>query len=376
MTAGTPGADPGAALAVVLDAVWWTRGPESNRQVMRSMVRTWLAEHPADAITLAVRAGDEETVRAEVGGGVRLLPLRSPVHGLAVALELPLVARRRRVPGVFVVHNFTPVAGRAVTFLHDVLFQEHPEWFTRRERLYFAAMPWLARRARAVVTSSRTEQGRIRRHNPRLAVVEAVGLTVHDDLVAARPERPALPGALDLDRGFFLTVARLNIRKNLQLVIDACDDPRVRALGLPVLVVGESSGRAAAASPAVARLEREGRVHFTGFVSTAQLRWLYANAAAFVCTSLDEGFGLPPVEAATFGCPVVVTDAPVFRETMGTAAAYVDPADAAQLAATMVDAVAGRTPKPAEVPATTWPAIVARLREIAAAAAERSAGEH
>jgi alpha-1,3-rhamnosyl/mannosyltransferase len=61
-----------------------------------------------------------------------------------------------------------------------------------------------------------------------------------------------------------------------------------------------------------------------GFVEDWELATLYENALALVMPSLDEGFGLPILEAMACGCPVACSDIPPFREVGGDAAAFFD----------------------------------------------------
>jgi len=63
-------------------------------------------------------------------------------------------------------------------------------------------------------------------------------------------------------------------------------------------------------------------------VKDGLLPGLYAGASLFVFPSLYEGFGLPPVEAMSFGCPVLSSDASCLPEILGAAAEYFDPYDA------------------------------------------------
>ena len=70
-------------------------------------------------------------------------------------------------------------------------------------------------------------------------------------------------------------------------------------------------------------------IHVSG--SDETLSGYYTNAEALIYPSLYEGFGLPPVEAMHFGCPVISSYAPPMPEILGNAALFFDPADPAQL---------------------------------------------
>lgn len=67
------------------------------------------------------------------------------------------------------------------------------------------------------------------------------------------------------------------------------------------------------------------RVRFLGRMSDADLGREYQSAACFVFPSLLEGFGLPVLEAQINGCPVALSDIPVFHEVAGDAAVFFDP---------------------------------------------------
>ena len=69
------------------------------------------------------------------------------------------------------------------------------------------------------------------------------------------------------------------------------------------------------------------QVRLLEYVPTDSLRYLYRGAYCLVFPSLYEGFGLPPIEAMNFGCPVVTSNASCLPEVCGNAALYVDPYD-------------------------------------------------
>lgn len=68
-------------------------------------------------------------------------------------------------------------------------------------------------------------------------------------------------------------------------------------------------------------------VVFTGYLSDGEKYAMYENAAAFVFPSIYEGFGIPPLEAMAFGCPVVCSNAASLPEVVGAAAELVNPLD-------------------------------------------------
>ncbi|MCJ1694904.1 glycosyltransferase [Rathayibacter caricis] len=269
-------------------------------------------------------------------------------------------------------HNYTPLGRSSVTFIHDLLFEVEPSWFSFAERLYFWPMSRLAVRAVAVATSSRTEAARMERLHPGLSPVHPIGLAVATELRAAVPSRPTSVAGLE---SFALSVGRLNARKNLVNAILGTHASGRLSPSSPLLVVGsaEYSGVGAALPPAVERLVDERSVVFLGRVSDGELRWLYEHAAVTIYCSLDEGFGLPPVEAAAFGSPLVVSDRPIFRETVREHAVFADPLDPASIAAA-VDSTWGTRGRgrggrsPVEY---SWIETVDRLRELCATAASR-----
>lgn len=66
-------------------------------------------------------------------------------------------------------------------------------------------------------------------------------------------------------------------------------------------------------------------MEFLGRVPDSLMSRLYSNAIAFIFPSLYEGFGLPPLEAISFGCPVIGSDIEVLHEIYGNSMLYFDP---------------------------------------------------
>ncbi|MFV9426884.1 glycosyltransferase family 4 protein [Microbacterium sp. S1037] len=79
------------------------------------------------------------------------------------------------------------------------------------------------------------------------------------------------------------------------------------------------------------------RVHFAGYVSDAQLRWLYENASVYAFPSFFEGFGLPGLETMRHGCPVASSSATCLPEVYGDAARYFPPGDVQRMARALAE---------------------------------------
>jgi glycosyltransferase involved in cell wall biosynthesis len=346
------------SMRILFDGFWWVDGPVSNKQVMREFILAWERSFPQDDLVVAVPRADLEAVRSALPSRVLLVGTRLRPQGISAILELPFLARRLRADRI-VTHNFSPLFGRSAVFVHDLMFVTHPEWFTATERAYFALMPLTLGRASWILTSSQSEADRIGGIAKRR--VDAIGLGLARGLELAVPRRPA---GLDGSDEFLLSVGRINARKNLGVAIEAAVRSGVVNPRTPLVVVGEPEGKRAELGPSVAEAVETGAVRFLGFIEDDELAWLYARARVFVFLSLDEGFGMPTLEAAHFGAPVVASDIPVFREILGERARYVDPVDVQAAAVSIRTAYEAGRQEPADIQALgySWELSAARMR--------------
>ena len=350
------------SLRILFDAYWWQSGPPSGRNVLTSLVDAWVQEFPGDEVTVALPPGlDRGSTVPLVPDSVAVRNFHVPLQALAASVELAAA----RGYDVVLAQNFTPVRSDALraTFVHDAMFQEHPEWFTRTERQYLAAIPALARGADLVFTSSESEKERIVRFNAGLAgATKAVGLGLATGFAAAQATPPS--DAPEPGR-FLLAVGRLNVRKNLEFLVDALDRAGVISPELPLLVVGVADG-AAGQSVAFDRAVRAGSVVVCGYLPDGELKWLYANCAAFVFPSLDEGFGLPLIEAASVGAPIALSSIPSFKE-FGLIGNFFDPRDGQSVVEAVTRALeegrAGAAASAGLVERYTWKATVRAMRD-------------
>ena len=310
----------------------------------RTGVGLWVARlvealadrHGADTLDITVFSSSwrDRLVRT-LPAGVTRVDRRIPVgllNWLWHRAEWPPV--ESLAPGPFdVVHSPSPLliparrAARLVT-IHDVDFLRHPEHGAREiRRDYPALAPGHAHRAdRVVVPSAHTGDEVARRLDlPRSQIV------VCPNGAPDWPARIHAPAS-----GHLLFVGTLAPRKNVDRLLTAYAQLRERRPNVPPLVlVGRSTPESA---PTLARLTRRplaGHVRHAGYVDEHELRMLYEQAVLLVLPSLDEGFGIPALEAMTVGVPVVAATRGALPEVVGEAGLLVDPLDVSAL----VDAI-------------------------------------
>jgi glycosyltransferase involved in cell wall biosynthesis len=266
--------------------------------------------------------------------GARVIDRRIPVRILNYLwhrLEWP--PAEMLAGDVDVTHSAHPLlmparnAAQIVT-IHDLFFLAHTHDTgaeIRRDYPVLAASH--ARRAHAVITSTQYGRSQI---IERLAVageriyVCPPGAPVWRTL----GQQPNVPSD-----GCILFVGTLEPRKNVGALLDAYERLVSRRADMPRLVL---AGRAtAAASSWLARIKNvplAGRVTHVGYVDDHAREDLYRSARVLVMPSLDEGFGLPALEAMSAGVPVIVSSRGSLPEVVQDAGAQVDPSNTDSLA--------------------------------------------
>ncbi len=286
----------------------------------------------------AVRLHQAEGFRAGKTAAARLT-------ALAKAALRPSPLSRQFDPEMQVVHypltlRLPRVSQPTVMTIYDLIHHDHPEFFTRPERVWRAlSYDRPAKHATLVITLSRHARGRI---IDQLGVDESRVVSIpwaaDDERFSpqAAGDDDEIAAPLDLPERFLFYPASLWVHKNhakLLAALGGIDDE-----DLHLVLTGATYDREDELLWAPAREHGvEERVHHLGFVEERALPVLYRRATAMVFPSLYEGFGTPPLEAMASGCPVASTTEASLADVCGDAVVRLDPEDPDQMATAIAE---------------------------------------
>lgn len=250
-------------------------------------------------------------------------------------------------PAVYSYFPLYPKSKLVVTF-HDAIAERHPNLIfpSRTSRCFWGLKTWLARRqADLIVTvSDFARRSLIKQWNldpERVQVIQEGASSVFkpngdSERLARILGRLGLPS----DAPYLLHVGGLSPHKNLEFLIDVFAEIVAAPKHSPtkLLLVGDCSGDNFYSSvdsvrERIDRLQMASQVILTGYMSDSDLACLYNGALALVFPSLEEGFGLPAVEAMSCGLPVIASKAGSLPEVVGTAGLFFEPGKPRELRA-------------------------------------------
>lgn len=212
-----------------------------------------------------------------------------------------------------------------VLTIHDLVWKHAGETMRPLSRaVEQRLMPQAIRLADRIIADSRSTAADIEAEFPLARGRVRVVHLGSSSLPAPQP-REALRG-LGIEKPYVLFVGTLEPRKNLARLLAAYARLPEGLRGRFQLVVAGGKGWGGVELLSLsAELGLTGDICVTGFVTDAQLATLYAHARLLAMPSLYEGFGLPLIEAMSFGVPVLTSNTSSMPEVAGEAAVLVDP---------------------------------------------------
>ena len=256
-----------------------------------------------------------------------------PWHSVSEQLVMPGICANEHLDLLHVPYHNPPVLypGRIAVTIHDLTILHfatgkattlpYPVYALKRFG-YRIILSMAIRRASPVIAVSETTKQEILDHfsvNPANIAVTYEGCSViaGDKRLISEP--------------YFLYVGNAYPHKNVETLLTAFD--KVSA-GHTLVLVGKDDYF----YRRLRSMVRNPKVRFFGDADDQTLGNLYTYATAAVFPSFMEGFGLPAVEALASGCPVMVSDIPIFHEILTNQATYFDPRSADEVSATLTEA--------------------------------------
>jgi len=292
---------------------------------------------PAAYETFAV-SGPFRPIRVEVSAPIAQAASWEGRRSMRDMLRMGLAVRRQAVDLFFfpTSYSYFPVLSRVPVLVcfHDTIPESDPKFHFRswREMLSWRIKTYLAvAQAGLVLTvsdySRRCLIEKLKVDPTRVRVVPEAASPVFRRLEVPRPGNP-----------YLLYVGGFNPHKNVGALLNAFGRLATRWPELRLVLAGDFRsdsfrGTAGALEARARDLGLAGRVEFTGWVPDEELCRLYNGATLVVLPSLEEGFGLPALEAMACGAPVIASAGHAFDEVVADAGVLVDARNEAVLAA-------------------------------------------
>ena len=216
--------------------------------------------------------------------------------------------------------------GNIVTTSHDTTMYKFVRRGTTPKAIYNVKMAlyrflvwWSHRKSKYIIVPTQTVAQEFAQRQPFTKKKLVVTLESSEPPLTIDGQKPA-----KVTGDFILYVGTAFPHKNLFTLIKAFNKIHEQKPDLKLVLVGKHEKHYDELHLWAQSQPSYKNIIFTGFVSDAELKWLYQHCQAYVFASLSEGFGLPPLEAMAHGAPVISSDASVMPEVYGEAAHYFD----------------------------------------------------
>ncbi|WBL42583.1 glycosyltransferase family 1 protein [Algoriphagus halophytocola] len=258
--------------------------------------------------------------------------------------QLPDMVKKHQ-PDVLICPDFvSPAASlpcRRLTVIHDAFFWQMPQNYPKWWRTYFLRLikKGLKENTEIITTTeySRKSLYKYLKKIYPMTVIHQAPKKLSEGIDATFLENHGLE-----KQRYFLHIGTFDKRKNLPLLVHAFADFLKETNSDFKLVLAGGAGQSVQMNdkPLVdsllAELQLQDKVILPGYISDLQVRTLYKGAFAYAFPSENEGFGIPIVEAMSFGVPVIHAGQPALMEVAGGAGLAVQTGDRLDLKEKMI----------------------------------------
>lgn len=231
--------------------------------------------------------------------------------------------------------------GRVYGLVYDMFPVQYPEWFTSQDFIcnFVFWHEFLLREADGILCISKHtanqvieyyRQKSISRTRPLELYVFPMGAEFKEVSSQGGEVRQSLKKFLSADRTF-LMVGTVEVRKGHAVAIEGFRKLLRRGVQAQLLIIGRDGWKNDSFKQALSEPGLEGSVMWIDDADDCELEYAYHHADALISASQDEGFGLPLIEAAHHGVPIICSDIPIFHEVAGSYASYFHSMDSTSL---------------------------------------------
>jgi glycosyltransferase involved in cell wall biosynthesis len=295
------------------------------------------------ALTMVSRRGDE-TRWVGLGGGdprvVGAVPSSRPSRLLFEQVRFPVLLRSFGVLVHHAPHYTMPERSPVpcVVTIHDCTFFDHPEWHVRSKALFFRrAIRRASLHAGALVCVSEVTAARLRTCcEVRAPIVVAPHGVDHERFTPVEPA-PGSDAAIlaasgvSTDRPIVAFVGTLEPRKGVASLVAAFDRVAETQRDAVLVLGGQVGWGLTGIERALAAARHGDRIIRTGYLPDAAVPALLRQSTVVAYPALEEGFGLPALEALACGAPLITTEGTAMAEMAQGAACLVRPGNEADL---------------------------------------------
>jgi len=258
------------------------------------------------------------------------------VYGWSEQFKLPGILRKYNLNLIHFPHFNVPLMyrGKYIVTIHDLIISHFPTSrattlnpFLYKIKLFFYnfIIKLAAVRAQSIIAVSKYTKDDIASYfrinaDKIIVIYEGVDLPV-----ASQAECQAVLDELGIKGDYLLYVGSAYPHKNLERLLLAFQKIHQTNLLLQLVLVGKINFFYDRIKKLINELGLQKNVILTDYVPDDKLACIYQTADLYVFPSLLEGFGLPPLEAQTYGVPVISSNTSCLPEILGESAVYFDP---------------------------------------------------
>ena len=268
-------------------------------------------------------------------------------YTLKEQILMPCLVRKSRIDLMHFPHFNVPIfcPVKFVVTIHDLIINHFPT--SRASTLnpvlyklkllgYKFIIKQAVKRAEKIITVSKfTKRDLLKQYNLKEEKIEIVYEGVGAKILGSRSN---ILEKLEIEDHYLLYVGAAYPHKNLEKLIEAFSILQERNKHLQLVLVGrkdffyqrlekEVLKRYSYSQSALGATSIGNKIIFAGYLSDKELGELYQRALIYVFPSLMEGFGLPPLEAMSYGVPVAAAQASCLPEVLDKAAVFFNPND-------------------------------------------------